>query len=49
MYPLVLGSNIGTTTTALLAGLASGTRNSVQVCVSFLNYTPTSYIGKFNS
>ena len=31
VYPLVLGSNIGTTATALIAGLAAGNRNSLQV------------------
>ena len=38
-YPLMLGSNIGTTTTALIASLASDSRgleNAVQVTISFV-------------
>jgi sodium-dependent phosphate cotransporter len=44
MYPLVLGSNIGTTTTALLAGLASGTRNSVQIALCHLIFNITAIL-----
>merc|ERR1712038_2035055 len=36
VYPLVLGSNIGTTATALLAGLAAGNRNSLQIALCHL-------------
>ena len=31
VYPLVLGSNIGTAATALLVGFGSGSRNALQV------------------
>jgi len=36
VYPLVLGSNIGTTATALLAGFASGSRNALQIALCHL-------------
>ena len=41
VYPLLLGSNIGTTTTAFLAALAEGKKESLQIalCHLFFNLT----------
>ena len=36
VYPLLLGSNIGTTTTAMLAALADGGKNSLQIALCHL-------------
>ena len=43
VYPLLLGSNIGTTSTAMIAAMAEGTSSSIQVyldnliCKMFIN------------
>jgi len=44
MYPLVLGSNIGTTTTALLAALAEGTQDSLQIALCHLIFNITAIL-----
>ena len=36
MYPFTLGANIGTTVTGLIAGLSSGSANSLQVALAHL-------------
>ena len=44
VYPLVLGSNIGTTTTALIAAFSEGTRNSLQIALCHLIFNLTAIL-----
>lgn len=44
VYPLVLGSNIGTTATALLAGLAAGNRDALQIALCHLIFNITAIL-----